>query len=327
MVEIRRIDNPLEWDTLVLGNGGHPLQLWGWGETKAQFGWSAHRYSVIDGDTFLGAAQVLIRKMPWPIGGMAYVPRGPILPNHDHAAVVLSTLSSELKSQRPAGHGVVVLSIEPDTESWPSCPGWMQAQNRILPAETIRLDLRLSIEDLQSSMTKKTRQYIRKSATDLDPIRIGTVDDLEACFQIYRDTAERADFALRSDAYYRAVFENLAEHNRLYIAEKDGAPLAFLWNAESNAVAFELYGGMNTEGQRLRANYALKWHAITAAKERGLNIYDLGGLIGDGVSTFKRGWTDADSHLVGTFDYRLSALYPIYNSLLPAAKKFLKKLR
>ncbi|MCL2173865.1 hypothetical protein FWH58_01000 [Candidatus Saccharibacteria bacterium] len=31
---IKEIKNQTEWDTLVAEQGGHPLQLWAWGELK-----------------------------------------------------------------------------------------------------------------------------------------------------------------------------------------------------------------------------------------------------------------------------------------------------
>ena len=82
----------------------------------------------------------------------------------------------------------------------------------------------------------------------------------------------------------------LGEHSPVFAAFARSAPdgphdrpVAFVWFAASARTSFELYGGMDDEGQRLRANYGLKWHAITAMRERGVVRYDVDGLLNDGI--------------------------------------------
>ena len=93
-----------------------------------------------------------------------------------------------------------------------------------------------------------------------------------------------------------------------------------MWLAISADTAYELYGGMNELGQQLRVNYALKWYAIQKCKEWGLSRYDFGGLLDGGISTFKRGWAENETILVGTFDRPLSVFYSIWSHGLPMAK-------
>lgn len=327
MVQIQEITDAAQWDQVVLANHGHPLQLWGWGEVKSGFDWSAKRYVARDSSgNFLAAAQVLVRKLPWPFRALAYVPRGPVVAeeNSDSIQQFLDALTTTVKQDVPS---VMGLSIEPDGETWPEISGWKPTDQEILPSLTIRLDLTDSAEELQKKMPKKTRQYIRKSARELGEIRVGSVEDLDECFRIYEDTAERAEFALRSREYYRRVWDMMGSANRLYIASFEGKPVAFLWNALSDEVAFELYGGMDAEGQRLRANYALKWFAIEDAKQHSATIYDMGGLIGGGVSKFKQAWTDEASQLSGTLEYKLSWRLGVWNTVLPWAKSLLKRFR
>ena len=107
----------------------------------------------------------------------------------------------------------------------------------------------------------------------------------------------------------------------------DDAPVAFLWLAISAETAFELYGGMNEQGAELRANYALKWHAIRKTKEWGIATYDFGGLVEGGVTTFKEGWSEGTVDLAGTYDKPLSPLYGLWNKGLPAAKKIVRTIR
>ena len=111
------------------------------------------------------------------------------------------------------------------------------------------------------------------------------------------------------------------------MAKHDGKVVAFLWPVVTSEEAFELYGGMNDEGQRLRANYHLKWTVVTEMKHRGVTKYDVNGLLNDGVSAFKKGFIPDETMLSGTYDKPMSVLYPIWATLLPTMKKVARRLR
>ena len=119
----------------------------------------------------------------------------------------------------------------------------------------------------------------------------------------------------------------MADHSPVFAAYVNDEPVAFLWMGISQSTAYELYGGMNEEGQRIRANYALKWHVIRKMKEWGLEEYDFGGLVAGGVSNFKQGWTAEVTTFAGTYDYPLSPLYGVWTSLLPKVKRVVQKLK
>jgi len=222
----------------------------------------------------------------------------------------------------------VALAIEPNSSVFEKPAGWVRSTNKVLSAETILLDLKKTESDLLTDMAKKTRQYIRKSAAEGITIRqVRTVEDLEACLHIYRQTADRAKFNLHQNQYYLDVFHQMQDHSPIFAAYLEGQPIAFLWLAISSETAYELYGGMNEDGQRLRANYALKWFAIRKVKEWGLGQYDFGGLVVGGVSIFKQGWSAEETVFAGTFEKPLSPAYALWSKGLPAAKKVLQKLR
>lgn len=315
--------DPSQWDAVIHGYGGHPLQLWGWGEVKAAHGWTAHRYLVQRKGITVGAAQVLVRPLPWPLRGFAYIPRGPAC---DEVAQdqVLEAVAHHVKRHI----GAVVLSVEPPRETAPRGKGWRRSTNTILIPDTLILDLSQDEEVLQTAMTKKTRQYIRKSSREHVTIRrVKQREMLDDLLSIYQETAQRAGFPLHEAQYYYDVFDKLGDASVIYAASNEEGQIAFLWLGVSAGVAFELYGGMNEEGQRLRINYALKWHAITECKRWGVEQYDLNGLLNDGISTFKRGFASHETTLAGTYDYPLSPWYPIWNTLLPAAKKTIRRIK
>lgn len=323
MTTVETCNSQSVWDDEILSRGGHPLQLWGWGETKAAHNWKVERVFIKSGDEIVGAAQLLVRKLPTPFKALVYIPRGPVSGEKDRV-VTLRALAEHAKSV----HGAVAISAEPDWESFPEVEGWRQSANTILIPRTLILNLTNTEEVLMADMTKKTRQYIRKSGNEAIEIRqVKGREELDGCLAIYKETAQRAGFGIHADMYYYDIFDNLGEHSPVFAAFANGKPIAFLWLAISQETAFELYGGMNDEGQRLRANYALKWHVIRTMKKWGISRYDFNGLLNDGVSTFKQGFASHEDMLAGTYDKPLSPLYGVWVKALPAAKKILQKIK
>ncbi|MBD8043133.1 peptidoglycan bridge formation glycyltransferase FemA/FemB family protein [Arthrobacter sp. Sa2BUA2] len=320
--------DPSAWDEYVNRFNGHPQQLWGWGKTKADHGWRADRLLISDGGEVVGSAQLLIRPLPFPFRALAYIPRGP-QGEPGREIQLLDAVAAYAKE----AHRAVALTIEPDwgtaagtTVQLPGA-GFRHSTNTILIPRTLILDLALSEDDLLAGMSKKHRQYIRKSGREDLEYRAVTREEIPQCLAVYQQTAERAGFGIHEDRYYQDIFENLGAGSPVYAAFKGSDVVAFLWLSASGHTAFELYGGMTEEGERLRANYALKWLAIREMKERGIIRYDFNGLLNDGVSRFKMGWAQHEDLLAGTWDKPLSPLYPVFTTALPLAKTTLRKAR
>ncbi len=318
MTKVIRHEDRQRWDELVRNHHGHPLQLWGWGEVKAAHGWRVERIQVGK-----GGAQLLIKRLPNPFGPLIYVPRGPF------GSLLTSGRDREdLIDYVKAAYKPTLMSVEPDMTGNLDWTGWKHSANQILIPRTAVLDLTKSEEELLSVMSKKTRQYIRKSAGEGTTVmQAANLDDIDACLAIYKQTAKRAGFALHGDEYYHDIFTKLRNDSPVFMAKHDGNVVAFLWPVVTPEVAFELYGGMNEEGQRLRANYHLKWSVVTEMKRRGIKRYDVNGLLNDGVSAFKKGFIPDETMLSGTYDKPLSVLYPVWSTLLPTVKKIVRKLR
>lgn len=323
MSSVEQCSDKDAWDNEVLDHGGHPLQLWGWGEVKAAHNWRVERLLVRENDEVIGAAQVLLRPLPGPFKSLAYVPRGPVA-TEAKRELVLEALADEVKRR----HGAVTLTVEPDWDDMPQMPGWKQSPNPILMSHTLILDLSQSEDELLANMTKKTRQYIRKSEKEGIEIRPAkTLADIAACMAIYKQTAKRAGFALHEDKYYEDIFTFLGSNSQVFMATNEERIVAFLWLAVSAETAFELYGGMSDEGQELRANYTLKWEVIKRMKAWGVQRYDMNGLLNEGVSKFKEGFASHETQLAGSFDRPLSPLYPLWTKGLPAAKKIIRAFK
>ncbi|MFT4231435.1 MAG: peptidoglycan bridge formation glycyltransferase FemA/FemB family protein [Leucobacter sp.] len=338
-------DDRAHWDETVKRLGGHPLQLWGWGDLKSAHRWSAERVLVHAGSgadaPVVGACQLLTRALPGPLGGFVYAPRGPVLarewgsaapgdPEPPAASPSPAEVAEAVADYVHGSRRAVAVSIEPDEDagSFPLPGDWREAKTPVLPARTLILDLRRSEDELLGDMSKKHRQYVRKAGREesLSIRPVETLAQLDACLDVYRQTSERADFGLHEDSYYHDAFTMLGDDSPVWAAYVDDRPVAFLFMAKSARTAFELYGGMDGTGQRLRANYALKWHVIREMKRLGIERYDFGGLINDGVTTFKKGWASHENLLAGSWD-RPGPGYRIWTEGLPLAKQVVRKLR
>lgn len=108
------------WDEWVLAHGGHPLQLWGWGELKAKHNWVAHRLLLsVDGET-VAAAQVLSRTLPRPFKFLHHVPRGPVTafdPTDEKNRSLLDAVLNGVANWTRRNLGGVGIKVEPDWET------------------------------------------------------------------------------------------------------------------------------------------------------------------------------------------------------------------
>lgn len=341
---IRTVTDRASWDARVNQLGGHPLQLWGWGEVKATGAWTPHRVEAVAADgSVRGMAQVLVRSLPAQFKALCHVPRGPVIapaaasePGTWGAGpgvgddATRDAVTRAVVAWCKEHVGGVGITIEPD---WPvgthlALPDARPAENPILYPYTLVLDLTKSPDELTKAMGKTTRYDIRKAArTGLEVRRVTEEAEVRQVLAVYHETAERAGFALHDDEYYLAIHRELGEHSVLVAAFSEGAPVSFVWCVSSATTSFELYGGIDDTGRRLRANAPVKWHAITLAQQAGLVRYDMNGLLNDGISEFKRSFAQHDDELVHSVDVPFSMWYSAWNKGLPTAKKVVRKLR
>lgn len=339
-----------DWDELVDRTGGHPLQLWGWGELKSRYEWSADRLIVREGDEVVGSAQVLHRKLPQPFRSLSYIPRGPQVAHETRRAEVLDALAAWVKRERKP----IALTIEPDWEAAYSpipkgaddaaldelrgqaSPQWLNdiaakafspSDNTGLIPRTLVVDCSQDDEALMKGFGSSTRQNVRKSFK-AENVRFGLVEseeDLAKVLAINKATARRADFAVHDDDYHRGIRDLLGQRSQLIAAWEGDEVVAFVWLVVSATTAFELYGGVSERGMKLRLNYGLKFHAMQHVREQGVSRYDFNGLLNDGISDFKRQFAKHENMLIGTWDRPLSPLYPVFAKALPTVRTVVKK--
>ena len=310
--------DPNDWDGFVESSDpGSYLQLAGWAQVKAVNGWTAHRVRAGQG---IGA-QILVRQpspLPW---GFAYAPRGPVARTWSEQEILAFTERVRRELPHAAGrvsHVRIDPEVELDGQHDPDgslrdvlrSAGWRPAPP-IQPASTRLIDLRQDEDALWGDLRKKWRQYVNKARSAGVVVVDAEGDRLGEFYRIYRDTADRAGFLIRTEAAYRDVWDAYrpAGRARLLFAESpDGEPLATLFLVRCGPRVVEPYGGMTPAGAENRANYLLKWEAIRTSRERGATSYDLWGLATGGIAHFKTGFGGREVRYIGAWDLVLDGL-------------------
>ncbi len=316
-----RVTDPDAWNAFVEAAPYHAFpQLWEWGEVRAAAGWRPLRLAVgpSPGEPIAGA-QLLLRRIPVLGWHLAYVPRGPIGQLDDPAV-----RDALVRALRALGRAERIATVRTDPEvtldrpygAAMMQPPWRSAP-KVQPPITRVVDLSVGVDALRANLRRKHRQYVNKAEREGVAIeRIDAAAPAEligpalADFNgIYHGTARRAGFVARQPAYYERVWSTFAPTGRvrLSFAVLDGERVATLFHFTCGERAVESYGGMTEAGADLRANYLLKWTAISDFARDGFGVYDMWGLATGGIRQFKEGFGGAEIEYVGARDLALRA--------------------
>ena len=318
MAELRawRVVDRHAWNGFVEQARYHAFtQLWEWGELRAAAGWRPVRLAVGPSqDQPLAGAQLLLRGLPLVDWNLAYVPRGPIGALDEPA--VRDALVAALRS---LGRRERIATVRADPETAPTDPygagllsrPWRAAE-KVQPPTTRVIDLAVGEEQLRAGLKRKHRQYVSKAeraGVSIERFDVSTSPtDARAALadfnRIYRHTADRAGFVARVPEYYERVWSIFAPAGRcrLSFAVLNGERVATIFHFTCGDRAVESYGGMTDAGADSRANYLLKWTAISDFAREGFAIYDMWGLATGGIRQFKEGFGGTEIAYVGARD-------------------------
>ncbi len=305
------------WNAFVAASPyGHTLQSWEWGEFKARTGWEPVRLALCDERGIRAAAQVLIRRpLPFGVGKVAYVPKGPVLDYADRALVdqILDALVRLAANQH-----VLSLKIEPEAvEPSPLGEelrrrGWRESLS-VQMRSTIWVDLNASEEEILARQKQKTRYNTRLAERKGVRVSSGTAGDLETWYTMFRATARRDGFSIHAMEYYRLALEVLEPPGmaRLLLAHHEGDLLAGIIVFRFGGGAQYMYGASSNDKRNLMAPYLLQWEGMRWAKQQGATVYDLWGIPDQlsededlwGVYRHKRGYGGEIVRYVGAFDH------------------------
>jgi lipid II:glycine glycyltransferase (peptidoglycan interpeptide bridge formation enzyme) len=376
--------NPLQWNAAITQlPGTHILQTWEWGKVKSQFGWQPthlfwykrdDRYSISinrfpdhhNQPQLMAAALILQRNIR--MGGFSrklgviYVPKGPLLdwedvPLRQHVLKDLKEFAQK--------HNAIFIKIDPDFELGVGIPGnpgsienllaasvigdlkgdgWKFSQEQVQFRNTVLINLEPGEKELLANMKQKTRYNVNLALRKGVVVRTAKPGDIDQLIHMYAETSVRDGFVIRSDGYYREVWNSFMFHPgpirldqpvaEALIAEMDSESIAAVIIFRFAGKAWYLYGMSRTAHRDKMPNYLLQWEAIKRAKAAGCTVYDLWGapdLFVDtdplwGVFRFKEGLGGTVHRYLGAWDLPLNRmLYRLYTRTLPGLLDIMRK--
>jgi lipid II:glycine glycyltransferase (peptidoglycan interpeptide bridge formation enzyme) len=326
--------DPQTWNTFVQQHPqGSILQTTTWGHLKADFGWDWDVVALGQKQAPNAGALILYRKLPFNVGTIAYVPRGPLVDWSNGQATTDLLQAIEQSARR---HRAWALWLEPNVLDGAEIRqrlkalGMTTGKRTVQPPRTILVDLTADEDEILMRMKSKTRYNIRYAKRKGVIVRQGTVDDAEVYYNLMETTAERNEFGIHTQRYYREVLERFLPQDQaaLFIAEVDNDPVAAIIVFALGETAWYFYGASSNRHRKKMPTYALQWAAMRWAKTRGCTTYDLWGIpdfdeetLEDefiersdglwGVYRFKRGFGGEVVRYAGLWEKVLNPLYPV----------------
>jgi lipid II:glycine glycyltransferase (peptidoglycan interpeptide bridge formation enzyme) len=326
-VEIHEGSSHPEWDDWVAAaSGGHHLQTSGWAHVKAGTGFHARRILLRRRGELVGGCQLLTRHFP-VLGGLGYVPRGPLLASRDPELLDAVLAALRALARR---HRIAVVKVQPpvdraDLAELLESRGLVARGLHTAPVASVVVDVGSGRDEdeLFGEMRATTRRRVRQARKQGVTVRSGTADDLPVLQEILAATALRQGFAPYTADYYRrlwAVF-GTSGHARLLIAEHHGVPLsAALLIAFGDTVLYKIGGWGDVAGSPPGANELMHWTGIAWAREAGFRYYDFEGIPLDVAHAVRNGNADV-RHGVAFFKLGFGGdvvIYPGAYDLLPS---------
>ena len=336
------------YDGFVAGNiKGHFCQSWAWGDLKATTGWEPLRLLAFRKDRPAGALGVLKRRIPKTPFSIFYAPRGPVADPGD--TEVMDALWEACR--KLAGtHRAIMLEIDPDIpesnreyiEYFEKCgfkkSGTGEGFEGTQPRYVFRLDIRPTEDELFAAMHPKTRYNIRYAVKKGVTIREMTDrQELDAFYEILKETADRDGFLIRSRQYYFDIWDRMVPRGEavFFMADFGGAPIAGTLAMFCGDKCWYLYGASSNAHRNVMPNYLIQWHMIREAKARGCTLYDFRGVPGEltednplyGLYRFKKGFAGEFTGFMGQYVlvYR-PLLYRLWNVAEPLYYKGIRRL-
>lgn len=319
---------------------GHFSQSVMWSRVKTEWKFEA---VIVRGDngTISGTMGILVRRVPVFKATMMYSPRGPVCDVHDRKVMAELFEGANTLAKK---YNAYILKIDPDVKSDDSefldicreigltLPADSKNFEGIQPRYVFRLYIDGRNEDeLLASFHQKTRYNIRVAIKKGVTVRLADAGEIPAFHKIMLETGLRDNFVIRSEEYFKRMFDCLGEHARLYMAYLDGEPIAGTIAIHYGNKVWYLYGASSNAHRNVMPNFLLQYEMIKWAVETKSDIYDFRGVSGDisednplyGLYRFKKGFNGEFTEFTG----EMSIIYrPLMNSMLKVAEKCYRRL-
>ena len=303
---------------------GNFAQSYLWGKQKPMWQWDAIAVRGEDG-AIRGSLAVMTRKVPGIGRTLMYGCRGPVCDLDDRETFSQLLDGAKVLAKKYKSY---VIKIDPDVPSSNTAFSSMLQSfgfrakeggknfEAIQPRYVFRLNVEgKTEEELLANFHQKWRYNIRLAERKGVTVRICGKEMVPAFSDLMLTTGVRDGFVTRKPEYFAAMFDNLGEHARLYMAfDPNDTPIAGTLAIHYGDKVWYLYGASSNEHRNLMPNYLLQWRMIQWAVETNCRIYDFRGVSGDvsednplyGLFRFKQGFGGDFTEFVGEMDLVLS---------------------
>jgi lipid II:glycine glycyltransferase (peptidoglycan interpeptide bridge formation enzyme) len=136
--------------------------------------------------------------------------------------------------------------------------------------------LTLTQDELFANLHAKHRNVIKKAQKEKLEITKNTLDVVDNCFDLFRDTMQRSKMDYPSREYLRKLFDKMPEN--IYCAQisQDGVVQGAIYLYYTLERSYYMYGGSLIRPSTGAMNY-LHWDAMMTLKSIGVQSYDFVG--------------------------------------------------
>jgi lipid II:glycine glycyltransferase (peptidoglycan interpeptide bridge formation enzyme) len=212
--------------------------------------------------------------------------------------------------------------------------GFIKSFEEVQPEHRQIVDIVPDQEIILKQMKEKGRYNVRLAQRHEVKTRISTdMKDIEVFYHLFKTTADRNGFTIRSKTYFDQLATMLFTNNvgEIVIAEYNNKPLCALIITYYDGMASYLYGASSNEDRQTMAPYLAHYAAIQSAKSRGCHSYDLLQVAPEGanekhhyaqLTQFKQRFGGQRVDLLGSWDY---VLQPMWYSVFKTAQKIRRR--
>ena len=306
-----------EWDDIVSDIDAFSLmQTWEFGEAKALTGpWKVSRAVFQKGDKTVGAAQVMIRIVPFINRGLVWINRAPLLKNCDTAqSDVYINILGELKKYW-VDKKKMYLRIAPPLITADGNYAIFEKAGYLRGTETDGwaseiMDLSHSTEELRKGLQQKWRNCLNKAERLKVICETGSSNVLiEELLDDYKMLLDNKGFGTNLTPELVKTMQDLLPDSRkmlVFAGRQDREKLGSILIATYGDTCMYLIGATNNTGRKVNTNHYLIWNAACEMKRRGYRWFDVGGANPDstppGILHFKRGLRGVPYRLIGEFE-------------------------
>ena len=282
------------------------LQSWEWGEFQEKLGNKIVRLGALQDEKLIAVATLIKRKIFFG-KNYFYCPRGPVMGSESRIKNYELFFEEIFKTAKK--NKVVFFRFEPAEEILHSKFCILNSLD-IQPSKTLILNLKKTEEDLLKAIHQKTRYNIRlakKKGVEVAEAREG---DFDKWWKVMIETSGRDGFRTHGKKYYQEMIRT--DKVKLYLAKYKDKIIAGNIISFFGDTATYIHGASADEFRNVMAPYALQWHIIREAKNRGCRYYDFYGISEDkwpGVTRFKKGFGGEEVNYPGTFDLVFNKFY------------------